>query len=42
PKGLLIGEVIEVGEELSGLTRYAIIKPAVNLSSIEEVLIIIP
>lgn len=42
PKGLLIGSVIEIGEEFSGLTRYAIIKPAVNLSSIEEVLIIIP
>lgn len=42
PKGLLIGAVVEVGEEFSGLGRYAIIKPAVNLSSIEEVLIIIP
>ena len=42
PKGLLIGTVIDVGEEFSGLSRYAVIKPAVNLSSIEEVLIIIP
>lgn len=42
PKGLLVGKVVEVGEELSGLTRYAIIKPAVNLSDLEEVLIIIP
>jgi rod shape-determining protein MreC len=41
PKGLLIGKVLTLGEELSGLTRYAIIKPAVNLSNIEEVLIII-
>lgn len=41
-KGLLVGRVVEVGEEFSGLTRYAIVKPAVNLSSIEEVLIIIP
>lgn len=40
PKGLLIGTVIDVGEEFSGLSRYAIIKPAVSLSNIEEVLII--
>jgi rod shape-determining protein MreC len=42
PKGLLIGSVLNIGEEFSGLSRYAIIKPVVNLSNIEEVLIIIP
>ena len=42
PKGVIIGTVVDVGEELSGLSRYAVIKPAVNLSSLEEVLIIIP
>jgi rod shape-determining protein MreC len=42
PKGLLIGRVVHVGEEFSGLSRYAVIKPAVNLAAIEEVLIIIP
>lgn len=42
PKGLLIGTVVDIGKEFSGLSRYAIIKPAVNLSSIEEVLIIVP
>lgn len=42
PKGLLVGSVVEVNDEFSGLTRYAIIKPAVNLSSIEEVLVIVP
>jgi len=42
PKGLLIGRVINIGEEFSGLSRYCQIKPVVNLSSIEEVLIIIP
>lgn len=42
PKGLLIGTVVDIGEEFSGLSRYAVIKPAVNLSNIEEVLIIIP
>lgn len=42
PKGLLIGSVIAIGEEFSGLSRYAIIRPTVNLSNLEEVLIIIP
>jgi len=42
PKGLLIGKVIDIGKEFSGLSRYAIIKPAVNLSNLEEVLVVIP
>lgn len=42
PKGLLIGTVIDIGEEFSGLMRYAIVKPAVALANLEEVLIIIP
>lgn len=41
PKGVLIGAVVEVGEEFSGLSRYAIIKPNANISNCEEVLIII-
>lgn len=41
PQGLLIGSVVDIHKEFSGLSRYAIIKPAVNLSSIEEVLVII-
>ncbi|MCX5703484.1 MAG: rod shape-determining protein MreC [Candidatus Omnitrophica bacterium] len=41
PKGLLIGAVVDIGKEFSGLSRYAIIKPAVELSSIEEVLVIV-
>lgn len=42
PKGLLIGSVVSIGEEFSGLSRYAMIKPAVGLSDIEELLIITP
>ncbi|MFH0738915.1 MAG: rod shape-determining protein MreC [Candidatus Omnitrophota bacterium] len=41
PKGLLIGRVVEVGEEFSRLSRYAVVKPVVDLSNIEEILIII-
>jgi rod shape-determining protein MreC len=42
PKGILIGKVIEIGKELSGLSRYALIRPAVNFSNIEEILVVIP
>lgn len=42
PKGLLVGRVVNIGREFSGLNRYALIKPVVDLSSIEEVLVIIP
>lgn len=41
PKGLLIGKVIKVGYEFSGLNRFAIVRPAVELANIEEVLVII-
>ena len=41
PKGILIGSVLEVAHEFSSLGRYAIIRPAVNLSSVEEVFVII-
>jgi len=42
PKGLLIGEVINIGSDFSGLNRFAQIKPAAQLTSIEEVFVIIP
>lgn len=40
PKGILIGTVVDVDREFSGLSLYAVIKPAVDLAGIEEVLII--
>ena len=42
PKGLLIGTVINVGRDFSGLNRFAIVKPAAQLTSIEEVFVVIP
>lgn len=42
PKGLLIGKIVNIGSDFSGLNRYAVIKPAAQLSSLEEVLVIIP
>jgi rod shape-determining protein MreC len=41
PKGILIGKVVSLGDEFSGISRYAIIKPEANLSNIEEVLIVV-
>lgn len=42
PKGLLVGRVVNTGREFSGLNRYALVRPIVDLASIEEVLVIIP
>lgn len=38
PKGVMIGEVAQVGKEPGRLYKYAIVKPAQDLSKIEEVL----
>ena len=40
PKGVLIGEVIEVAKEKARLYKYAIVKPSSELSKLEEVLCI--
>ena len=42
PKGLLLGRVVNIGREFSGLNRYALVKPVVDLANIEEVLVIVP
>lgn len=39
PKGLLVGRVVDIGNEFSGLSKYAIIKPEAPLSNVEEVLV---
>jgi rod shape-determining protein MreC len=40
PSGIPVGEVTCVSREQSGLTLFAIVKPRVKLSSLEEVLVI--
>ncbi|MDP3143672.1 MAG: rod shape-determining protein MreC [Candidatus Omnitrophota bacterium] len=40
PKGLVIGKVAEVDNDIEGLSKSCIVKPAVRLASLEEVLII--
>lgn len=41
PKGILIGTVTDISQEYSGMASFAVIKPAVNLSALEEVLVIV-
>jgi len=41
PKGVLIGTVSAIARDFSGLGMYALIDPAVDLASLEEVLIIV-
>jgi len=41
PKGLLIGEVVDIVNEEGGLLKYASIKPSVDFDRLEEVLIIV-
>ena len=40
PAGIPVGVVAKISRERSGLTLFAIVKPMVNLSSLEEVLVI--
>ena len=41
PKGLLIGETLDVINDEGGLLKYAILKPAVDFDKLEEVLVIV-
>lgn len=40
PPGLVIGQVMEVGDDEYGLLKYALIKPMVNFSRLEEVFVV--
>lgn len=40
PKGLIIGEVVDVVNEEGGLLKYAVLKPAVDFDRLEEVQVI--
>lgn len=41
PRGLVLGEVIEVGEAGSGSFQRAIIRPSIDLGALDEVLIVL-
>lgn len=41
PKGLLVGEAVDVVNEEGGLLKYAVLKPAVDFDRLEEVLVIV-
>jgi rod shape-determining protein MreC len=42
PKGLVVGEVVEVGRRHRGLLQAAVIQPSVALDRLEEVLLVDP
>lgn len=41
PKGIAVGNIIEAGSEFGGLSIYAVIRPAVEFSRLEEVLVMV-
>ena len=41
PKGLVVGEVLDVVNDEGGLLKYAILKPAVDFDKLEEVFVLI-
>lgn len=41
PKGLLVGEVIDVLDEDGGLMKYALLRPAADFTRLEEVFVIV-
>lgn len=41
PKGLAVGEVVDVVNEEGGLLKYAVLKPAVDFDRLEEVFVIV-
>lgn len=41
PKGLLIGEVVDIVNEEGGLLKYAYLRPAVDFGRLEEVLVVV-
>jgi rod shape-determining protein MreC len=42
PKGIKIGEVIDVEEDKASVVKNAIIKPSVNFNELEQLLIVVP
>ncbi|QDR80122.1 rod shape-determining protein MreC [Sporomusa termitida] len=41
PKGVLVGEVVDIINDEGGLLKYAVLKPAVDFDRLEEVLVIV-
>lgn len=42
PKGLMVGEVVDVVNDEGGLLKYAVLKPAVNFDRLEDVMVLVP
>lgn len=41
PSGLLVGEIKEVGTESTGISKYAVVKPYVDILAVSEVFVIV-
>ncbi len=42
PKGLVIGYVLETGDDEYGILQYALLRPAANFNRLEEVFVVVP
>jgi cell shape-determining protein MreC len=40
PKGLILGNVVDAGFEETGVAKFAILDPAADISSMEQVFIV--
>ena len=40
PRGLIIGSIVDAGFEETGIAKYALLDPAAEISSLEQILII--
>ena len=40
PKGLILGNVVDAGFEETGVAKFAVLDPAADISSMEQVFII--
>lgn len=41
PKGLMVGEVLDIVDEEGGLLKHAVLKPAVDFDKLEEVMVLV-
>ena len=40
PRGLILGHVVDAGFEETGVAKFALLKPAADISSLEQVFIL--
>ena len=40
PRGLILGSVVDAGFKETGVAKYAVLKPAAEISSLEQIFIV--